>query len=277
VAPKTPKYRPFTPAQQRRNAAFLAALRRTGNVRLACRDLGVNRSTFTKRRARCPAFAAAWDSALSAAHAAFLRAGGERMPGAGKGTGTRTCPHSDARPPDLRTRGGEPAIVRLPDGRLQLRHAPPGRMTDAARRRILATVEETNNLRLAARAAGFAHTSLFARARAHPDFGRALDLTRRIGRDRVIWQGMEAARTAAATWRCDFDVPIAPIAAERALIQLVYHWRDGRFQDEARRRRPPTPFSQLQPRIVAKLNAWRRAEWHRETGRWRYPDEDGEE
>ncbi len=73
-------HRPFTPAQQRRNAAFLAALGRTGNVRLACRELGVHRGTYTKRRDKCPAFAAAWDSALAAAHAAFRLAGGERLP-----------------------------------------------------------------------------------------------------------------------------------------------------------------------------------------------------
>jgi len=59
--------RPFTRAQQRQNARFLAARADTGNARLAARALGVHRSTYTKRRARCPAFAAAWDEALAAA------------------------------------------------------------------------------------------------------------------------------------------------------------------------------------------------------------------
>jgi len=35
----------------------------------------------------------------------------------------------------------------------------------------------------------------------------------------------------------------------------------------------PVPLEKLRPRIIAKLNAWRRAEWHRERGTWRYPDE----
>jgi hypothetical protein len=59
-----------TPAARRReaqNALFLHALSRTGNARLAARALGVHRATYTKRRARDPAFAAAWDSALAAA------------------------------------------------------------------------------------------------------------------------------------------------------------------------------------------------------------------
>lgn len=85
---------------------------------------------------------------------------------------------------------------------------------------------------------------------------------------------MEAARTAADDWHCDFDCPTPPITAERAMIQLVYHWRDGRFQDEARRRRAPAPFSEVKPRIIARLNAWQRAEWHRETGSWRFDDEE---
>lgn len=274
MADSTPKHRPFTPAQQRQNAAFLAALRRTGNVRLTCRELGVNRSTWTKRRGKCAAFATRWDMVLAAAHAAFQRVGGERLPEA------KTRPVAKRREgvvAGFRTEGGEPMVTRLANGRLQLRHAPPGRMTDAAGRHILATVGETNNVRLAARAAGFAHTSILARGSADPDFGGALRLSRRIGRDRVQWQGMEAARTGADDWRCDFDTPMPEMTAERAIIQLVYHWKDGRFQDEVRRRPLPTPFSEVQPRIIAKLNAWRRAEWRRETGSWTYPDEESED
>ena len=70
-ASDTPKHRPFTPAQRRQNDAFLAALRRTGNVRLACRELGVHPGTYTKRRGKCAAFATEWDMVLAAAHAAF--------------------------------------------------------------------------------------------------------------------------------------------------------------------------------------------------------------
>jgi len=51
--------RPFNRRQALQNAAFLEALRQTGNPRLAARLLGVHRSTYTKRRARSPAFALA--------------------------------------------------------------------------------------------------------------------------------------------------------------------------------------------------------------------------
>ena len=53
--------RPFSPAQQRQNRAFLAALARTGNARLAARAVDLHRATLTRRRASHPAFAADWD------------------------------------------------------------------------------------------------------------------------------------------------------------------------------------------------------------------------
>jgi hypothetical protein len=70
--------RPLKRRQREENARFLKALARTGNARLAALVLGVNRSTYTKRRAKHPAFAAAWDAALAAAspHRRRPRAGG---------------------------------------------------------------------------------------------------------------------------------------------------------------------------------------------------------
>lgn len=44
--------------------AFLSVLRDTGNVRAACQDVGIARSTVYEYRAADPGFAAAWDEAL---------------------------------------------------------------------------------------------------------------------------------------------------------------------------------------------------------------------
>ena len=255
-------HRPFTPRQQRQNLAFLAALRRTGNVRLTCRELGVNRSTWEKRRRKCAAFAALWDMVLAAAHAACQRAGGECLPAASGG---------DA----LRTKGGEPMIVRLGNGRLQRRLAPPGRMTEAAEQRILARVEETNNLRLAAAAAGFAHTSFLARARLRPAVAGQLQVARRIGADRVMWQCLHPPGRPEPADAEFAHLPMPPTTAEQAIFQLAYHRPDGPLQRSFWRRRPrPIPFARVEPRIRAKLAAFRRASWHRETGKWRFPDEE---
>ena len=289
MAHKTPNHRPFTPCQQRQNAAFLAALRQTGNVRLACRQLGVHRATYTKRRAKCAAFATEWDMNLAAAHAAFRLAGGARMPEPGKGKRRAVIARSGATKQSsldrhgarasrddegLRTKGGEPTIVRLANGRLQLRLAPPGRMTKAAEQRFFATLSETANIRLAAAASGFAHSSFLARARLRPDFARELEVSRRIGRDRVQWQWLEGRRRDPEDWPFDVDRPIPRMTAEQAMLQLIYHAPDGPFRRSLwRRRTPPPAIERVAPRIRARLSAFARAEYHARTGRWRYEDE----
>ncbi len=179
------------------------------------------------------------------------------------------------RPEDLRTKGGEPVIVRQANGRLQLRHAPPGRMTDAAARHILATVEETNNLRLAARAAGFAHTSLIAKARAHPGFGRELAIARRIGQDRVLYEDVfSPGRADPDDWE-PADRPLAKMTVDQAMLQLVYHRPDGVFaRSWWHRRRPPRGIEVHAPRIRAKISALKRGIHYEATGSWRYPEEE---
>ena len=164
--------------QRRENAAFLAELALTGNVRLACRALGLNRSTFTRRRSKHPDFAARWDRTLAAAHARLERQGGARppeiLPETGRGTTRRVV---EGAPPrhGLRTRGGEPTVVRLKSGRLQLREALPGRMTEAAHDAFLDRLAETANQRLAAAAAGFAAPSFVYRRRADPEFAGTVE------------------------------------------------------------------------------------------------------
>lgn len=280
MASKIPSHRPFTPRQQRENARFLAALRRTGNVRLTCRDLGLHRACYTKRRARCAAFAAAWDAALAEAHAAFAAAGGERLPE--QGTVTRHCPLSSLRtkgpvlsePGGLRTKGGEPVVTRQANGRLQLRRAPPGRMTAAAERRILATVGETNNIRLAAAEAGFAHSTILARARHDPALARNLALAQRIGQDRVMWAWMHPPGRPDPADHDFALLPMPPTSVDQALLQLVFHKPDGPFQRYRWRVRPlPKGIACYAPGIRAKISAMKRADWHAETGSWVYPEE----
>jgi hypothetical protein len=148
-------------------------------------------------------------------------------------------------------------------------------MTGAARRQILATVEATNNLRLAAAAAGFAHSTFLVRVRRDPDLAGRLAVARRIGADRVLWEIMHPPGRPDPEDMEFADLPMPPATAEQCLLQLRYHRPDGAFQQHRWRVRPlPRPFEAHRPRIIASLNAWRRAEWHKETGEWRYPSED---
>jgi hypothetical protein len=290
-------YRPFTPRQQRENARFLAALRRTGNVRLACRELGVHRATYTKRRAKCAAFATNWDMALAAAHAAFRLAGGERMPEPqnpplhlqGRGTARRVVEGPLESPASLRTRGGEPVITRLANGRLQLRLAPPDRMTKAAEQAFLSALSASANVRLAAAAAGFAHSSFYARRAKGGAFAREMRLALKIG-----WERLEAALLAAGLpesheddgWRTEHDFPpIPPMTPDQALQLLVLHDKSVNLSWERphRRKRRGEPWETYTERLramwmaekgrEAEEAALRRAARWEESGGWRHEDE----
>jgi hypothetical protein len=272
-------HRPFTRRQALQNAAFLDALRRTGNARLAARELGVHRSTFTKRRAKSAAFAAEWEMTLAAAHAAFHLSGGPRPP---EGTVTRDCPHA------LRTKGGEPTIVRLKSGRLQLRLAPPGRMTKAAEQAFFRALSASANIRLSAAAAGFSHASFYARRRRSPPFGREMRLAHEIGYDRL-----ECALLASSlpeshaddAWRHVDPPPIPPMTPDQAIQLFALHRKSVResWDRPHRRKRRGEPWETYTERLramwvaeksrEAEDHALRRAARYEETGDWRFEDE----
>jgi hypothetical protein len=245
--------------QRQQNAAFLEALSRTGNTRLAARELGVNRSTYTKRRAKHATFAAEWEAALEAADAAILPSRKREGPGEGLSK-------------DFRTKDGEPTVTRLAKGRLQLRRAPPGRVTKAAEQAFLATLGETANIRLAAAEAGFAHTSFLARARRDPAFAREMRTLIAIAADRLVWARCEGALSPVTDYDFDPDIPIPRMSVEQAILQLTYHRPDGPFQ-MSRRATPPPSLEKVAPRILAKVRAIKRHSHFVKTGRWRYAEE----
>jgi hypothetical protein len=123
----------------------------------------------------------------------------------------------------MRTSGGEETIVRTASGRLQLRLAPPERMTAQAWDLFLDELADSNNLRHAAAAAGVAHSSVIARARG----------------DRAAARGIAGARAQAAKRirrmpRSGLDVngPYWPpgLSVDQALRTLA------RLESKARRR-----------------------------------------
>lgn len=189
--------RPFTRAQALQNAAFLAILRRTGNVRAAVREMGVHRAMFTRRRARHPAFAAEWDAALAIAHARLQRA-------------------ADASPAEPVP---EPRAIRTRNGRLQLRAHRKGQLTRAAEQAFLAALSATANVRLSAAAAGFSHATFYARARANPGFAREMRLALQWGYDRVEGALLDSFDVAAPRddgWRHNDLPPVAQVTGGRS-------------------------------------------------------------
>ena len=245
--------RRFNRRQALENQAFLAALRRTGNVRLAARELGVHRATFTRRRAAHPAFAAEWDAALALAHAG-LNANPPRRAAMGRQAGGG---------------GAEPRLVRLANGRLQLRAATPGtrRIDRAARQAFLAALSATANVRLAARAAGFAHSSFYRLREYDPAFAREMRLALELGCERIelaLLESFDPDSCRDDAWRHNDPPPIPPMTAAQALQALFLHYRQLRLGDERpdRRRRRGEASDHYGARLGRKWRAEKA--WHRE-------------
>ncbi|MGQ0589857.1 MAG: hypothetical protein ACT4N8_10060, partial [Sphingosinicella sp.] len=228
--------RPFTRRQALQNRRFLEALALTGKARAAARALGVHRSTYTKRRAKCAVFAQNWDAALAIAHANINEDLIPPRDFSGRGTGEAGGGATSAgrSRPRTRTRGEEPITVRLASGRLQLRRAPPGAITAEAEDAFLDALAQTANIRLSAHMAGFTHVSFLGRRRADPEFAAAV--AEALAEARADFARATAAAIEAAR------APWIPTEAD-------LEWPEGLTVDQALRaiRAPPlklpcTPF-----------------------------------
>lgn len=226
------------------NRRFLADLARTGNARLTAARLGVHRGTYLKRRARDPAFAAAWAHAL--AHA-------DAMLGSAESTTLSATPTQPSR--------------------RQLRAANRPHIGRAQEEAFLAALDATNNIRTAAAATGFAHSSILARARRSPRFARELATRRRIAADCLLARGLlEAADGSYLTDEALIQADEARIPWMDAAIQLAHHDENGRLRrhyDRLRLRHHETDLASARASILALC---REAHW-RETGNWRFEGE----
>lgn len=205
--------RPFTAAQRRQNEAFLAALGRTGNVRLSAREAGVKYGTIQHRRSGHPDFASRWDIALVGAHARFHASGGKGPPVMAR-----------AADPALRTEGGEPLVVRTRSGKLQVRPAHRGKLTWAAEQLFLQALSATCNVRLSAAAAGASPAAFYRRRQRSAAFDREFRLALEAGYERLEMAAVEASLAESHrddAWRENDPPAIPPMTANQA-IQLLY-------------------------------------------------------
>jgi len=264
--------RPFSPLQRRQNTAFLAALRRTGNARASAREVGVAYATMQTRRRGHPDFASKWDIALVDAHARFHAAGGKGLVSAtpgrssraeaplsedegsrGAGTESSHAPLDYARDERargiprrcetaLRTQGGEPLVVRTRSGRLQVRPAHGGKLTQAAEQLFLQALSATCNIRLSAAAAGASPAAFYRRRQRNPAFAREFRLALEMGYERLeaaaVAAGLPASHADDA-WRRNDPPPIPPLTADQALHLLTLHEKSVRqsWEQPHRRRR----------------------------------------
>jgi hypothetical protein len=214
--------RPLTRAQRLQNRALLKALRRTGNIRLAARDVGLKYGTVQHRRRVHPAFAQACAAALAFAQARL--AGKKRDPRLrgddGKGH---------------RTSGGEAVVVRLRDGTLQVRRAQPNKLTREAEQAFLLALSATCNVSLAAAAVGASPRAFYRRKKQDPAFAREMRMALQRGYEALELALMESTLPAAHEhdeWRHNEPPAVPPMSAAQALQLMYLHQKEARLTAE---------------------------------------------
>jgi hypothetical protein len=258
--------KPFTRVQALENRAFLTALRRTGNVRLACRELGLKHNTMQNRRRAHPAFAVKWDAALVVAQAALnarlkreegkrdsrLTSGRLRLRGndgkrrripdrvrddeKGEPLTRRSAPPSPTRGEgSFRTQGGEPVLRLTKNGKLQLQRAQAGKLTTAAEQAFLAALSVTCNVKLAAAAVGAAEHAFYRRKHKDPAFAREMRLAIQQGYDALELALLESSLPESFEhdeWRSNDPPAIPPTSANQALQLMYLHQKEARLTEE---------------------------------------------
>lgn len=292
---------PFTRRQALENARFLEVLAETGNARLAAREVRRAHSTMFERRAKNAAFAQRWEAAVVAAHARFHLSGGRRPPEAcpepGRRRGKRGASFDQGRdePLDrardergLRTKGGEPVVVRTKSGKLQLRLAQPGKLTKTCEQAFLAALSASANVRLSAAAAGASARAFYRRRERDPAFAREMRIALRVG-----YEALEAAMLAARQpgsyeddwWRECSAAPAMEITPHQALQLLHLHEKSVRqgWERAHRRKRRGEPWETYTERLRAMWSAEKeraaedaavaRAIRYQDSGDWRFAEE----
>ena len=246
--------RVLTRAQREQNRAFLKALRRTGNIRLAAREVGLKYGTVQHRRRTHPAFAQQCAAALAFAQAALAkkwegsRHGSEsrdvdRARSATRRPADAVSRRNDARSTPLtlrsaalhRTSGGEPHVIRLASGALQMKRAVPGRLTREAEQAFLLALSATCNVTLAAAAVGASPRAFYRRKKQCPAFAREMRMALQRGYDALelaLTESMLAASHEHDEWRHNDPPAIPPMTTAQALQLLYLHQKEARLTAE---------------------------------------------
>jgi len=209
-----------------RRAAFLAALKATGNQTIAAERAKVSRAWVQLHRSTDPAFKAEVAAAVAAAKANVLR---------GRNSGSMKPP------PGWEFLDGEELVVRGSRGRpVQVARARLRQWTPRIEERFLQLLGQTCNLRLALKSVGLSASSLHEHRKRWPAFDERCELAIAAGYERI-----DRGLTAEAIRLLDPEVAagapppeeraIAPMSVDDAIRLVRLHERQAR-EAAARRR-----------------------------------------
>ncbi|MHA6722553.1 hypothetical protein [Sphingomonas sp. RS2018] len=122
--------------------------------------------------------------------------------------------------------------MRRRDGKLQLRRAQPGKLTQQCEQTFLAALSATANVRLAAAAAGASVAAFYRRRRKNPAFAREMRLALETGYERletVLLVSSLPSSYEDDAWRHNDPPAIPPMTANQALQILYLHQKEARL------------------------------------------------
>lgn len=243
--------------------AFLRALARTGNVRVAAREAGVTHAAAYLARQRDAAFAARW--------ARVVESGPRLHPGRAVGGGDN---ESRLRPGRAGgERGGAGADVNMAadggagigvSGDLVLRQsanagtqlvrAGKGRWSRKAEGAFLAVLADTACVRRAAEAAGFSTTALYNRRAAYPDFAKRWAEAEALALERIPGFLAQAAIATFDPVAAAAEQPRVSIDQAIAISRLKGGPADAPARHRGRHFAPPLPTEEeVDAAILKKL------------------------
>ena len=238
---RRPKVKRFTAP---RRAAFLEFLAKTGNWSAAAKAAGIDRSTADQRRKRDARFALDCMAAKEAATQLL--------------TGAADCFEGVA-DPERQT------IKRGPHGRAMIVAARKGKWCKSTEEVVLAVLRQTGNVAAAARAAGIAEGTIWARRRQWPAFRQrmeeALEEAEVVLEFRLATMGNDVPDEGDEGPGSEMgeEIGSCPLPFDPDLALRYLKWREqqrtGPTGRRARWQRPPRGIEEVKGSILKKVEA----------------------
>lgn len=249
---------------------FLRALARTGEVRAAAEDAGIDHTTAYVRRRTHVEFAGLWRGAL-AAHERWKQLQQEEGIAAIRDAPSPGSPPASSRTPVCPQHTG-PAATSPPErGRGELvasagrvKRVGEGRWTQAKEKAFFAELAATANVSRAAKAAGVSTNAVYARRMKQPLFRAKWDAVLETGRAAIEMKLVEAANRTFDPDELDVEIPEQPKVSVAEAIRIVQLHGSRKQQEEL-----PDPYAEeaanmspddveeLRERIIRKLRRMR--------------------
>jgi hypothetical protein len=173
---------------------------------------------------------------------------------------------------------GEPHLVRLKNGRVQIRRAQPGKLTPAGEQAFLAALSATCNISLAAAAVGADFNAFNRRRKKDPAFAREMRLALARGYEALELALLESGLPGSHEhddWRHNEPPATPPMTVNQALQLMYLHQKEARLnavEPHQIRRRAREPEAAYHERLTAmgeeRLRRAREAFELAEAARW---------